>query len=65
MLCAYCGKSEADMARIVGISRQSFNRRLQLNTISPDEMAKIAEALGAEYKVAFIFPDGNEVIMDK
>ena len=61
MLGAYCGLSQAAIAEKIGLTRQGLYKRLARNTLTPDDMAKIAEAVGAEYKSVFVFPDGKEI----
>ena len=40
------------MAEVLGISKQDFSNKVQRNTFSPDELAKLANSLGME--LAFI-----------
>lgn len=40
------------MAEVLGISKQNFSNKVQRNTFSPDELAKLANSLGME--LAFI-----------
>ena len=40
------------MAEVLGISKQNFSNKVQRNTFSPDELAKLANSLGIE--LAFI-----------
>lgn len=40
------------MADVLGISKQNFSNKVQRNTFSPDELAKLANSLGME--LAFI-----------
>lgn len=44
--------TQLEMAEILGISKQNFSNKVQRNTFSPDELAKIADRLGME--LAFI-----------
>jgi transcriptional regulator with XRE-family HTH domain len=61
MAAAYTGISQAELARRVGITPQNFNKKAKRGTFSPDELEKIAEALGAVYRFGFVFPDGKEI----
>ena len=61
MAVAYIGISQSELARRIGLTPQNFNKRTKLGTFSPEEMEKIAEALGAEYRYGFVFPDGKEI----
>ena len=47
--------TQLEMAECLGISKQNFSNKVQRNTFSPDELAKIATFLGLE--LAFIDKD--------
>ena len=49
--------TQLEMAGILGISKQNFSNKIQRNTFSPDELAKLADALGME--IAFIDKDAE------
>ena len=53
MALAYKGMSEAELARAVGSSPSAFNQRMKTGKFSPEEMEKIADALGATYYYGF------------
>lgn len=40
--------TQLEMANTIGISKQNFSNKVQRNTFSPDELAKIADSLGME-----------------
>ena len=61
MAAAYKGISQAELARRVGVSPQSFNKKAKRGTFTPEEMEQIAEVLGAVYRFGFVFPDGKEI----
>ena len=61
MASAYKGISQAELARRVGVTPQNFNKKAKRGTFAPEEMDKIAEALGAIYRFGFVFPDGKEI----
>jgi len=61
MAAAYIGISQAEIARRVGIEPQNFNKRAKRGRFTPDELEKIAAALGAVYRFGFVFPDGKEI----
>ncbi|WP_416387208.1 helix-turn-helix domain-containing protein [Coprococcus comes] len=44
--------TQLEMAEVLGISKQNFSNKVQRNTFSPDELAKLANSLGME--LAFI-----------
>ena len=53
--------SLAELCRRIGQTPQNFNKKLQRGTVSSEEMAKIAEALGVGYEQAFVLPDGEYI----
>ncbi len=61
VLCVRCNVSEAELARRLGKSPQSFNSKMRRGTFSVDEMDKIADVLGVDFKRAFILANGEEV----
>jgi len=61
MALAYCGITNAELARRLGWSPQLLNKRLNTGKFSVDEWEKIANAIGASSKVGFVFPDGKEI----
>jgi len=61
MAAAYKGISQAELARRVNVTPQNFNKKAKRGTFTPDEMALVAEALGAVYRFGFVFPDGKEI----
>jgi transcriptional regulator with XRE-family HTH domain len=58
---AYSGLSQSATARAVGMSPSNFNQKIKRGTFSEDELARIAEALGASYVAFFEFPDGTRI----
>lgn len=57
----YAKVSEADLARRLGKTPQAFGQRMKTGKFSSADLEAIANALGAEVKVSFIFPDGAEI----
>ena len=57
----YSGISQADLARVLGVTPATFSNRLNKCRFSSEELAKIATACGAEYVEYFRFPDGIEI----
>jgi predicted DNA-binding protein YlxM (UPF0122 family) len=64
ILAAYRGISLAEIARQLGIKRQTFYEKLDRNSLMPHDMARIAEIVGATYRSVFVFPDGKEISTD-
>ena len=50
----------AELARRIGQSRQNLYKKLQRETLSIDEIKKIADALGVVFEKSFTLPDGNK-----
>lgn len=62
-LCDRMNISLAELCRRIGQTPQNFNKKLQRETVSFEEMMEIAEALDVGYEQAFILPDGDEIKM--
>lgn len=58
---AYRGITQGQLAERIGMTPQNFNKKLKRKTFTPEEMDRIAEALSAEYKCYFEFPDGTRI----
>lgn len=61
MAMAYGRITSSEMSRRLGWSPQVFSGRMKTGKFSVEEWNKIAEAMGAEVKIGFVFPDGKEV----
>ena len=61
MALAYKGMSEAELSRAIGTSPSAFNQRMKTGKFSSEDMAKIAEAIGAKFFFGFEFEDGTRV----
>ncbi len=61
VLCVRCNVSEAELARRLGKSPQSFNSKMRRGTFNVHEMDKIADVLGVDFKRVFILANGEEV----
>ena len=59
MACTYAGKSQAQLAREMGVTPATFNARLKTCKFSVEELEKIAKILGATYSYSFSFEDGT------
>lgn len=64
VLCKRKNISLAELSRRIGQSPQNFNKKLKRGTISPEEMAEIAEALDVGYEQAFVLPDGEKIVIN-
>ena len=61
ILCVRCNVSEAELARRLGKSPQSFNSKMKRGSFTIVELEGIAEALGAEFKREYILSNGEKV----
>lgn len=61
MAMTYKGITQAKLAELVGTSPQNFNKKIKRETFSPEELAQIAEALGAKCQYYFEFEDGTKI----
>ena len=61
VLCARTGVSLSELARRIDQSPQNFNAKLKRNTVTQDELNKIANALGATYEQYFVLANGEKV----
>lgn len=61
MALAYKGKSQAQLAREVGMTPSNFNQKYKRETFTQEELEKIAAALECVYVFGFEFPDGTKI----
>ena len=61
ILCVRCNISEAELARRLGKSPQSFNAKMKRESFTIDDLNEIAEAVGVEFKRNFILTNGEEI----
>jgi len=61
LACTLAGVSMSELARRIGTTPQNLSQRLKVGRFSAEELESIAKALGAEFRLGFIFPDGSEV----
>ncbi len=60
-LCAVSRVSLAELARRIGQTPQNLDGKLRRNTVSFDELQRIAEVLEVKYVQYFLLPDGNRI----
>lgn len=58
MALAYVDISQAELARKIGTTPSNLNQKIKRNTLTLEDMEKIAQAIGAQWKAEFSFPDG-------
>ncbi len=61
VLMVRCGVSEAELARRLGKTPQSFNGKMKRETFSVTELEEIASALGVGFERHFILENGERV----
>lgn len=61
VLCVRCGVSEAELARRLGKSPQSFNSKMKRGSFTIDDLESIAQVLGVTFKRSFILHNGEVV----
>lgn len=61
VLCVRCGVSEAELARRLGKSPQSFNSKMKRESFTICDLEEIADVMGVEFKRIFILANGDEV----
>lgn len=59
-----CGNmSEAELARRTGQTPQNLNNKYKRDAFKISELEKVAEALGADLKISFVYKDTGEPII--
>ena len=53
--------SQTELARRLGTTPSNLNQRIKRNTLTKEDLEGIASAIGAEFRFAFVFPDGTEI----
>jgi transcriptional regulator with XRE-family HTH domain len=61
MAVAYKKISQAELARLIGMTPSNFNQKIKRGTFSIEELESIAKALGAVYSFGFEFPEGIKI----
>lgn len=59
-LCKKQNISLAELARRIGQTRQNLYKKLQRDTLTIDEIMRIADALGVKFEQSFTLPDGEQ-----
>ena len=60
-LCEQMNISVSELARRIGQTPQNFNKKLNRETVTLDELKAIADILDIKFEQAFILTDGNEI----
>jgi transcriptional regulator with XRE-family HTH domain len=61
ILCIRCNMSEAELARRLGKSPQSFNAKMKRESFTIEDLNEIADAVGVEFKRNFILTNGEKI----
>lgn len=61
MALAYKGMSQAELARKIGTTPSNLNKKVKRDTLTKEEMEKIARALGGSWRAEFVFENGTVI----
>ena len=61
VLCVRCNVSEAELARRLGKSPQSFNSKMKRGSFSIPEIEQVADVLGVSFNREFILKNGDKI----
>lgn len=61
MAASYSDTSIAELSRRIGTTHQNLHQKIKRNTLTKEDLEKIAEALGGKYVAYFEFPDGTKI----
>ncbi|WP_444240214.1 helix-turn-helix domain-containing protein [Eshraghiella crossota] len=53
--------SLAELSRRIGQTPQNLNKKLKRDTLSVDELKRIADAVGVDFDLGFVLPDGSKI----
>lgn len=62
ILCVKSHISASELARRIGTTPQNFSQRAKKARFTPEELRKIAKAVGCTYESSFILPNGDKVV---
>ncbi len=60
-LCKEKGISVAELARRIGQTPQNFNKKLKRETVSTEELMKIADELSVVFEQSYILENGEKL----
>lgn len=61
VLCVRCGISEAELARRLGKSPQSFNAKMKRESFTVADLEAVADAVGVSFTRDFILKNGEKI----
>ena len=59
MALSYANVSQAELARRIGTTPSNLNQKVKRNTLTKEELERIAGALGGTWRAEFVFEDGT------
>lgn len=60
-LCNKKNISVSELARRIDQTPQNFGKKLKRDTITLEELKKIADVMGVTFEQSFILPDGEQI----
>lgn len=61
ILCIRCNLSEAELARRLGKSPQSFNAKMKRESFTIDDLEAIADVVGVDFECNFLLINGDKI----
>ena len=61
MALSYKSISQAELARMIGTTPSNLNQKVKRNTLTKEDLEKIAIVLGGTWRAEFQFPDGTVI----
>ena len=61
VLCVRANISNAELARRLNVSPQSFSAKLRRESFSIQDLERIAEVTGSEFQHVFVLPNGEKI----
>lgn len=61
VLCVRANISNAELARRLNVSPQSFSAKLRRESFSIQDLERIAEVTGSEFLHVFVLPNGEKI----
>lgn len=56
-----CGISEAELARRLGVTPQTLNKKMHTDNFSTQDLEEIAAALNVSFEAYFVLSDGTKI----
>ncbi len=65
MLCIKSDLSISEIGRRLNKSPQAFSQKIKRGNFTLDELSDIAMVTGCKLRCSFVYPDGDEIIVNK